>query len=150
MTDSVYVTHWRAGPSTVEDISSRTHIFLTNVSSAEATFALTLFGADGRPWANRSVDIEDYSRVHTSNTDANGAIGLRLSSGTTVRVELNSEDRAMGYGVIRLVEVGRSGGAILLLARGEIDSFATEEGAGYEMTTCELTITGTTPALLTL
>ncbi len=151
MTDVLYIPHWRAGSSRTEDISDRTHLFLTNVSSVEATFALTLFSTDGRPWANQPIDIEDYARVTPSNTDGNGAIGLRLSAGATVRLELNSEGRIIGYAFLQLMEIGRGGGdAVFVLARGEVDSFASEQGTGFEMSTSEITITGATPVPLTL
>lgn len=151
MTDVLYVPHWRSGISTTEDITDRTHVFLTNVSSAEATFALTLYSTDGRPWANQPVDIEDYARVHPSETDDSGAIGVRLSPGASVRIELNSENRVMGYGILQVVDIGRGGGdTAFVLARAEVDTFASEQGAGFEMSTSAITITGAVPAALTL
>jgi hypothetical protein len=151
MTDVLYIPHWRAGTSRTEDISDRTHLFLTNISSVEATLALTLFGTDGRPWANQPIDIEDYARVYPASTDGNGAVGLRLSPGATVRIELNSESRVMGYALLQLMEIGRGGGdTVFVLARGEVDTFASEQGTGFEMSTSTITITGATPAALTL
>ena len=151
MADTLYIPHWQAGSSATEDISTRTHLFLTNVSSMEATFALTLFRTDGYAWANQPLDIEDYARVNPSTTDGNGAVGLRLSPGATVRLELNSERRVMGYAVLQLVEVGRGGdNTAFVLAVGVVDTFASEEGSGFEMSTHAITITGSTPAMLTV
>lgn len=138
----MYIPFWRAGGW--EDITYRTQLYLAALSQEPVRLGVFLFENGGRPWANKSFDIEIDQHVERITTNRDGMLDIQLGPNQTVRIEINVVDHEYGNGEVHLL----SGSVpVPVLSRGELEAFASE-GTGFEMSVSEITITAARPEIL--
>jgi|GEM_PF-867507 len=139
----LHIPFWRSGGW--EDITYRTQLYLCPLSQEPVELAVYLFENGGKPWAGRTFNYEIDQSVSQVTTNRDGMLRIRVGAGQMVRIEINVLEHEYGTGEIHLL----SGTEVVpLLARGDLESFASEQGEGFELSNSEITITGGTPALL--
>jgi hypothetical protein len=139
----LYLPFWRSGGW--EQITYRTQLYLTPLAQEPVRLGVYLYENGGKPWANKVFGIEIDRQSGEARTDQNGMLDIRVGGGQTVRIEINVVDQEYGSGEVHLI----GGNApVPLLARGDLEVFASEPGGGFELSTSEITITGGRPVIL--
>ena len=143
MNGFLYIPFWRAGG--YQKFTYRTQLYLAPLCQSPVTLALYLYENGGRPWAGKVFSIEIDQQVGEVRTDQNGMFQINMNPNQVVRIEINVLDSEYGTGEVHLVN---GDAQIGLLARGEVEVFATKPSGEFEITISEITITGAEPALL--
>lgn len=143
MSGFLYIPFWRSGGW--EDITYRTQLYFAPLSQGPVRLGIYLYENGGRPWANKTFQLELDQHVAEVRTNGDGMLDVQVGAGQTIRIEINVVEHEYGTGEVHLI-----GGAseALILSRGEVEIFAAEEAGGFEMSTTEITITGATPVVL--
>ncbi len=142
MNGILYIPFWRAGGW--QDITYRTQLYLSPLSDEPVRLGVFLFENGGKPWANKSFDMEIDQQSTRLTTNRDGMLDVTVGPNQTVRIEINVLDHEYGNGEVHLLS-GNT--AVPILARGDLESFATE-ATGFEMSTSEITITAGRPEIL--
>ncbi|MBN1427532.1 MAG: hypothetical protein JXB07_04050 [Anaerolineae bacterium] len=144
MAGFMYIPFWRAGGW--EEITYRTQLYFTPLGRASSRLGIYLFENGGKPWANKTFQAEIDQQAGEMMTNQDGMLDIRVGPGQTLRIEINVIEHEYGTGEVHLLGGNEP---VLLLARGEIEVFATETGGGgFELSTSEISITGCNPVLL--
>ncbi|MBN1310734.1 MAG: hypothetical protein JXB30_04875 [Anaerolineae bacterium] len=144
MAGFLYIPFWRSGGW--EQITYRTQLYFTPLGQGSSRLGIYLFENGGKPWANKTflVEIDQNSGEMTTNQD--GMLDIRVGPGQTLRIEINVMEHEYGTGEVHLLSGNEP---VLLLARGDLEVFATESShGGFELSTSEISITGGQPVLL--
>lgn len=143
MNGFLYIPFWRAG--SWQKFTYRTQLYLAPLCQSPVTLAVYLYENGGRPWANKVFGIEIDQQIGDVRTDQNGMFQLSMNPNQVVRIEINVVDSEYGTGEVHLVAGDRQAG---MLARGEVELFATKPSGEFEITVSEITITGAQPVIL--
>ena len=75
-------------------------------------------------------------------------VDLNLGPNQIIRVQINVPEHEYGTGELHLLSSSEA--QVPVLARGELETFAEEEGGsgGFELTMSEITMTGSNPVVL--
>jgi hypothetical protein len=139
----LYLPFWRAGGA--EQFTYRTQLYLAPLGQGPVRLGVYLYENGGKAWANKAFGIEIDRHVGEARTDQNGMLDIQLHGGQTVRIEINVVDPEYGTGEVHLIG---GNGPVPILARGDLEVFASEPGGGFELSTSEITITGARPVML--
>lgn len=143
MSGFLYIPFWRAGG--YQKFTYRTQLYLAPLCQNPVTLAVYLYENGGRPWANKVFAVEVDQQIGDVRTDQGGMFQINLNPNQIVRVEINVLESEYGTGEVHLVD---GDAQIALLARGELEVFASKPSGEFELTISEITITGAQPALL--
>lgn len=143
MNGFLYIPFWRAGG--LQKFTYRTQLFLAPLSQEPVRLAVYLYENGGRPWAGKVFNLEIDQQSGEVRTDQNGMFTVDMNPNQVVRIEINVLEHEYGTGEVHLV--GGSG-PVALLARGEVEMFASKPSGEFEITMSEITITGAEPAIL--
>lgn len=139
----LYIPFWRSGGW--EDITYRTQLYFAPLSQEPVRLGIFLFENGGKPWANKTFNLEIDQIVERVTTNRDGMLDIRVGPNQTVRIEINTLEHEYGNGEVHLL----TGNApVPMLARGDLEAFAAEDTGGFEHTTSEITITGARPEIL--
>jgi len=142
MNGILYIPFWRAGGW--QDITYRTQLYLSPLSDEPVRLGVFLFENGGKPWANKSFDMEIDQQTTRLTTNRDGMLDVMVGPNQTVRIEINVLDHEYGNGEVHLLSGSKS---VPIMARGDLESFATE-ATGFEMSASEITITAGRPEIL--
>ena len=142
MSGFLYIPFWRTGGW--EEISYRTQLYFTPLSRSSVRLGIFLYENGGKPWANKSFQMEIDQHIDRVTTNREGMLDVQVGPGQTVRIEVNAVDHEYGTGEVHLLSGNEQ---ILVLSRGELEIFA-QEASGFEMSSSEITITGARPVVL--
>jgi hypothetical protein len=144
MAGFLYLPFWRSGGW--EEITYRTQLYFTPLGQASSRLGIYLFENGGKPWANKTFQLEIDQNSGEATTNRDGMLDIRVGPGQTLRVEINVMEHEYGTGEVHLLSGNEP---VLLLARGDLEVFASEASSGgFELSTSEITITGCHPVLL--
>ena len=144
MAGFLYIPFWRAGG--FEQITYRTQLYFAPLSQGPVRLGIYLFENGGKPWANKTFTAEIDQNAGEITTNNDGMLDVQVGPGQTLRIEINVVDPEYGTGEVHLLS---GSGPVPLLARGDLEVFASESsGGGFEMSTSEITITGCHPVVL--
>lgn len=144
MAGFLYIPFWRAGGW--EQITYRTQLYFTPLSQGSVRLGIYFFENGGKPWANKAFVAEIDQSAGEISTNQDGMLDVRVGPGQTLRIEINVMEHEYGTGEVHLLS---GGGPVPILARGDLEVFATESsGGGFEHSTSEITITGCHPVVL--
>jgi hypothetical protein len=144
MAGFLYIPFWRAGG--VEQITYRTQLYFAPLSQGPVRLGIYLFENGGKPWANKTFVAEIDQSAGEITTNRDGMLDVQVGPGQTLRIEINVVDPEYGTGEVHLLS---GNGPVPLLARGDLEVFASESsGGGFEMSTSEITMTGCHPVVL--
>lgn len=142
MSGFLYIPFWRTGGW--EEITYRTQLYFTPLSRSSVRLGIFLYENGGKPWANKSFQMEIDQHSERVTTNREGMLDVQCGPGQTVRIEINAVDHEYGTGEVHLLSGNEQ---ILLLSRGDLEIFA-QEASGFEMSSSEITITGARPVVL--
>lgn len=138
----LHLPFWRSGGN--DDTQYRTQLYFCPLSQEPVELGIYFFENGGKPWADKTFLAELDQVVAEVTTNADGMLRIKVGAGQMLRLEINVVEHEYGTGEVHLL----AGPAqVPLLARGDLEMFATETG-GFEMSVAEITITGATPGLL--
>ena len=142
----LYVPFWRTGGW--DDIPYRTQLYFAPLSQGPVRLGLFLFENGGKAWANKPLDYEIDQRMARIVTNADGMVDLNLGPNQIIRIQINVPEHEYGTGELHLLSSTED--QVPVLARGELETFAEEQNSsGFELSLSEITMTGSTPAILT-
>ncbi len=140
----LYIPFWRAGG--FANFTYRTQLYFAPLSQAPVRLGIYLYENGGKPWAGKIFSLEIDRNTGEARTDQNGMLDVTVGPNQVLRVEINVTESEYGTGEVHLLS---GEGPIAILARGEVEVFATEpSGKGFELSTSEITITGARPVVL--
>ena len=142
MNGILYIPFWRAGGW--QDITYRTQLYLSPLSDEPVRLGVFLFENGGKPWVNKSFDMEIDQQSTRLTTNRDGMLDITVGPNQTVRIEINVLDHEYGNGEVHLLSGNK---AVPIMARGDLEAFATE-ATGFEMSVSEITITAGRPEVL--
>lgn len=138
----LHIPYWRSGGW--EDTTYRTQLYFCPLSQEPVELAIYLFENGGNAYANKTFDYEIDQHVDRVSTNREGMLRIRVGAGQIIRIEINALEHEYGTGEVHLLTGTQN---VPMLARGELETFASE-ASGFEMSTCEITITAGTPIIL--
>jgi hypothetical protein len=141
----MYIPFWRAGG--YQKFTYRTQLYLAPLCQNPATLAVYLYENGGRPWSNKVFSVEIDQQVGEVRTDNSGMFQITMNPNQVLRVEINVLESEYGTGEVHLVSGDQQ---IALLARGELELFASKPSGEFEITVAEITMTGSQPTILQL
>jgi len=139
----LYIPFWRAG--SYQKFTYRSQLYLAPLCQNPVTLSVYLYENGGKPWSNKVFAIEIDPQTGEVRTDQNGMFQVNMNPNQVVRIEINVLESEYGTGEVHLAAGDQQ---IALLARGEVEVFATKPSGEFEITTSEITITGAEPAIL--
>lgn len=145
MNGFMYIPFWRAGA--YQKFNYRTQLYLAPLCQNPVTLSVYLYENGGRPWSGKVFTIEIDQQAGEVRTDQNGMFQVNMNPNQVVRIEINVVDSEYGTGEVHLAA---GDGQVALLARGEVEVFATKPSGEFEITISEISITGAEPAILEL
>src|SRR5207247_910890 len=97
----LYIPFWRAGGW--QEITYRTQLYLAPLSQEPVRLGVYFFENGGKPWANRTFDIEIDQTTDRITTNRDGMLDLRVGPNQTVRIEINVLDHEYGNCEVHLL-----------------------------------------------